>query len=313
MKILLTGATSFTGFWFAKALSESGHELAMPIRRQPSEYDGVRGERARQLESFGRVVACGEFGGDDFMSLVASESRWDVLAHHAAEVGDYRSANFDVAAALRANTHGFDRIIGLMSERGCGRVVVTGSVFEPGEGAGSDGLPAFSPYGLSKALTSQTLEYYAARRGLSCAKFVIPNPFGPFEEPRFTAYLMKTWRAGARAGVATPAYVRDNIHVELLAAAYSRFVGGFVEVDRLSPSGYVESQGRFAQRFAAEMRQRFGLACELDLAIQTEFPEPRIRIGTDSAESFVAGWDEALAWDRVAEYYESLQAPAKHA
>jgi hypothetical protein len=42
---------------------------------------------------------------------------------------------------------------------------------------------------------------------------VISNPFGPFEEPRFCAYLMKTWRAGEIAEVRTPAYLRDNMKV----------------------------------------------------------------------------------------------------
>ena len=40
---------------------------------------------------------------------------------------------------------------------------------------------------------------------------MIPNPFGPYEEPRFMAYLMKTWLKGEVARVQTPRYVRDNI------------------------------------------------------------------------------------------------------
>jgi hypothetical protein len=46
---------------------------------------------------------------------------------------------------------------------------------------------------------------------------VIANPFGPLEEPRFCAYLVKTWAAGQVPEVRTPLYVRDNIHVSLLA------------------------------------------------------------------------------------------------
>ena len=102
-------------------------------------------------------------------------------------------------------------------------VLLTGSVFESGEGAGSQGLPDFSPYGLSKALTARMFAYYCQRAGIGLGKFVIPNPFGPFEEPRFTAYLMKTWLAGATAACSSPAYVRDNIHVSLLAKVYAQF------------------------------------------------------------------------------------------
>lgn len=304
MKILLTGATSFTGFWFAKALAERGHDLVMPVRREPAGYEGVRRSRVDLLASLGRVVVAGEFGSDDFLELVERERTWDVLAHHAAQVGDYRSPDFDVPAALEANVRRIDRVLAAMAEKGCGAVVATGSVFEPGEGAGSDGLPAFSPYGLSKALSSQTIAFYARQRGLRFRKFVIPNPFGPYEEPRFTAYLLKTWVAGARASVATPSYIRDNIHVDLLAAAYAEFIGSPAWGDRVSPSGYVESQGSFALRVAEELRKRLRLDCEVELATQTQFPEPRIRIGTDPAEAIAARWVEVDAWDRLAEHYD---------
>ena len=44
-----------------------------------------------------------------------------------------------------------------LKSAGCSRVLLTGSVFEGGEGAGSQGLPDLSPYGLSKALTAASV------------------------------------------------------------------------------------------------------------------------------------------------------------
>jgi len=195
-----------------------------------------------------------------------------------------------------------------MSDRGCRQIVVTGSVFEAGEGAGSESLPAFSPYGVSKALTASIVEYYAGVVGSHLGKFVIPNPFGPFEEPRFTAYLAKKWQGGKVAGVNTPDYVRDNIHVDLLALAYSQFVETLpvgAGLSKMHPSGYVESQGQFAQRFANNMRERTGLECGLDFAVQTEFLEPRIRINSDPAVAMISSWSESNAWDQLAAYYSS--------
>jgi hypothetical protein len=140
--------------------------------------------------------------------------------------------------------------------------------------------------------------------GVTFGKFVIPNPFGPFEEPRFCAYLLRQWQAGQVAAVRTPAYVRDNIHVDLLAGAYADFAervaagAGFM---RTNPSWYVETQGAFAERFAGEIGRRTGLDCGLALAPQTEFPEPPVRINTDRVR--LPGWKESAAWDAVAEYY----------
>src|SRR5690606_23472549 len=81
----------------------------------------------------------------------------------------------------------------------------------------------FSPYGLSKGLTADMFRYWTERLGLTLGKFVIPNPFGPLEEPRFCAYLINCWAKGEVAGVNTPRYVRDNIHISLLARAYVDF------------------------------------------------------------------------------------------
>jgi UDP-glucose 4-epimerase len=141
---------------------------------------------------------------------------------------------------------------------------------------------------------------------LRMGKFIIPNPFGPFEDVRFTAYLMRTWSAGEVATIRTPSYIRDNIHVSLLARAYVQFAeglpvtGGFT---RINPSGYVESQGAFSERMAREMRSRTGWACQLEHACQTEFEEPRERFNTEPVDGRALGWDESAAWDALAEWY----------
>ena len=278
MRILFTGASSFTGFWFVRELAGAGHEVVATFRR-PGVADygqDVRGKRVGLLQSCCRPAFDCAFGDERFVSLIERDGPWDLLCHHAAEVADYKSQDFDVAAALAANTRNILAVLASLSAGGCRKVVLTGSVFEGGEGAGSDGLPHFSPYGLSKALTAEAFAFYAARAGMRLAKFVIPNPFGPFEEPRFTAYLMRTWLAGETASVRTPDYVRDNIHVSLLAKAYVDFARRRTDgpgFEKLSPSGYVESQGAFAQRFAAEMRPRLDLPCEVNLARQAEFPD----------------------------------------
>ncbi len=311
MRVLFTGASSFTGCWFVRELAAAGHEVTAVFRRRPEEYaDALRRRRVQwALEVCRPVYGCA-FGDERFLAAIREGGRWDLLCHHAAEATDYRSSDFNVTAALASNTRGLPAVLTALSETGCRRVVLTGSVFENHEGAGSQGLPAFSPYGLSKGLTAQVFRYYTAARGLGLGKFVIPNPFGPYEEPRFTAYLVRSWKEGKTPSVSTPAYVRDNIHVTLLAKAYAAFVttvpdSGLV---RLNPSGYAETQGAFALRFAAEMRPRLALDCPLELKTQVEFPEPRVRINTDLLDAAALGWNESRAWDEIADYYRGSAA-----
>ena len=310
MKILFTGASSFTGYWFVRALCDAGHDVVAVFRKHLEGYtDPVRRARVDQLLPLCRPVWGLTFGERTFVDLIASESRWDLLCHHAAEVRDYRRSDFDAIAALASNVRNAPDILDRLKLQGGRAVVLTGTFFEQGEGTGSDGIPTVSPYGLSKFLTAEIFRFHLRERGLQMGKFVVPNPFGPYEERRFTTYLMEKWFARETATVLTPDYVRDNIHVSLLAKAYLQFVetvshsrDGFI---KLNPSGYVERQGDFAYRVAREVRARTGLTCELEMAQQRDFPEPKVRANTDAVEPDHVGWSERLAWDELTNYYRA--------
>lgn len=306
MKILFTGGSSFTGCWFVKELVEHGHDVVMTLRGSVSDYTSVRQARIEKLQGQCRFLENVSFGDESFLAAIAEENQWDVLCHHAADVTNYKSPEFNVNQALENNTKNVEQVLQALSDKGCQNVVLTGSVFECDEGAGSEGLEAFSPYGLSKALTASVFRYRAQSLGLTLGKFVIPNPFGPFEEPRFTSYLAKTWLKGETAGVRTPDYVRDNIHVSLLAKEYHRFVHMVDKTDgflKLGPSGYVGGQGDFAFTMSREMKNRLNVPCDVNCSVQESFDEPRIRINTDVPAYTDIDWDEAKAWDDLAEYY----------
>jgi len=307
MKILFTGGSSFTGYWFAKELAASGDEVFVLFRRQLEGYpDHLRRQRVEALTRICRPVFGVSFGDDQFLQLI-KQGNWDLLCHHAAEAANYKSPDFNVTAAIENNTHRLPLVLDSLKDVGCTKIVLTGSVFENDEGAGSKTREAFSPYGLSKGLTWQMFRYYAQSRHMSLGKFVIPNPFGPYEEPRFTHYLIKNWFAGTMPSVNTPDYVRDNIHVSLLTKVYLQFAATLATgISRINPSGYSESQGAFAHRLAGEMRERLGLKCELEIKVQSDFSEPLIRTNTDVVDARTLDWSEQSAWDEMADYYKQL-------
>jgi hypothetical protein len=109
--------------------------------------------------------------------------------------------------------------------------------------------------------------------------------------------------------VRTPEYVRDNIHVSLLARAYVGFAealradGAAVEI---GPSGYREPQGAFARRFAREIGARLGIATPLELLPQEDWSEPAVRVNTDPVDEAAVGWDEPAAWDGLARWYADV-------
>ncbi len=194
-----------------------------------------------------------------------------------------------------------------LRESGVKSVVLTGTYFEANEGAGSEPLRTFSPYSHSKTLTFDTFAAECATLKLALGKFVMPNPFGPFEEPRFTAFLMNNWKAGKPVEVKTPDYIRDNIHAGLLALAYADFCAQVAVTKspllKSNPSGYTGKQGEFAQRVAREVKARTGWACELKLTAQADFGEPLDRTNTEPATEKFPGWNESKAWDAFVEFY----------
>jgi UDP-glucose 4-epimerase len=159
MNVLLTGASSFTGFWFARALVAAGHRVIAPLRGRVDGYEGVRGERARRLAGLVTVIDGCPFGSEALLSLVRGDA-WDLFAHHGAATANYRSADFDVVGALAENTSGLPALLRSFQEAGGRGVLLTGSVFEQDEGVGNAPMAAFSPYGLSKGLTAQAFRYW---------------------------------------------------------------------------------------------------------------------------------------------------------
>lgn len=307
MRILFTGASSFSGLWFVRTLAQAGHEIVCPLREAPDRYTGVRAERVNELRTVSRLESGLVFGDEKFLTLLQSQS-WDILCHHAADAANYKSTDFDALAAARNNSLNLRKVLEAFRSTGGKAVVLTGTVFEAEEGQGEPPLRAFSPYGLSKTLTWQIFRYYCDRAGVPLGKFVIPNPFGPFEEPRFTAYLMNMWKQGQVAKVMTPDYRRDNIHIDLLAAVYAQFVGNVAlmtgpQCVRFNPSGYPGTQGDFAQRVAAEVRSRTRWVCQLELMKQADFAEPMERVNTEPAAPLVPGWNETAAWDQFVRFY----------
>lgn len=305
LRILFTGASSFTGMWFADALARRGNAVLAIGREEEPTYSGLRAERLSRVAERCRTLWNAPFGSRRFLDIITSEGPFDVLCHHGAETAGYRSREFDWMAATEANTQSLQTVFQTLRTAGCSRIVLTGSIFEAGEGAGTLPLQPFNAYGLSKTLTSEIFAFFVEREGFALGKFTIPNPFGPYEEPRFTHYLIRTWRERKTPVVGSPRYVRDNIHVSLLAEYYHEFVHALpaTGTQRVNPSGYAETQSAFAARFAREMAGRLKLATPLEVARHDAFDEPAIRINTDVWPSSELNWDEAAAWDELATYY----------
>ena len=322
MRILFTGASSFTGFWFVKSLAERGHQLSATFRHASAgAYRETRGARVSRIIDLCEPLFACAFGDDQFIEHIRSGS-YDLVCHHAADVTDYKSLDFKIEAAVAKNTFRSMEVIEAISESGCGKLLITGSVFERDEGDGDRPLISISPYGESKAQTADIFKRQAEAAGITLGKFVIPNPYGPYEEARFTSFLVGQWMAGKTAQITMPDYVRDNIAVSLLAKAYAEFAvrvaGTITNADaagvageapesgsfiKQNPSGYVADQGKFSAEFARQLEPRLGIPCRFELLEQKDFSQPLRRFNTDNPDHEALGFSPERAWDELAAYY----------
>ncbi len=211
----MTGASSFTGYGCPCA-ARGGAQVVAPLRAPAAATPMGRGPSELWLKPSRRSSTPRRSARSRFS--ISRNRAASTSSHHAAPVRDYRSPDFDIAGAIAENTANLRAVLDVLGKGGLKGVVLTGSVFEQDEGAG-EAPGRLSPYGLSKGLTAAVVSHRCREVGLPYAKFVIPNPFGPLEEPRFCAYLVRTWKKGETARVNTPSYVRDNIPVSLLAKA----------------------------------------------------------------------------------------------
>ena len=305
-KILLTGGSSFSGLWIAQALAGAGHQVTAAVTRPKGSYQGLRAERLAHLETVTQVAYEAPLASPAFLDLASGGH--DLLAHHAADIPNYRSASYDFVDGFTRNIAGVEPALDAFSSAGGRAVVATGTAFEAGEGGPEGGGLAVSPYGLSKSLTNEAIRHMARWRGLRFGKFVVAGPFGPLEEGRMVWSLMQRWFEGQAGVIRTPRYVRDNIPVPMLAQAYVRIVASLLDdaapaetVAR--PSGFVGTQEAFARRLAAEMAPRLALACELEVLPQPDLAEPLVRV---NYEPWLRDWEEASFWDDYAEYYRRV-------
>ena len=125
MKILITGGSSFTGHWFIRELSAAGHEVFVTFTRPGVEhYDELRASRiGKSVEQCTPVWNC-SFGDEGFLQLLKREGGFDLVCHHGAYVHDYKSPDFDVSAALQANSNNLRAVLEAMTDAGCGRMLL---------------------------------------------------------------------------------------------------------------------------------------------------------------------------------------------
>src|SRR5205085_161413 len=129
MRFLFTGASSFTGYHFAAGLTAAGHEVTCTVQRALGDYSELRAERLRRLAGKVQFAERVSFGDEGLLRLLSGKP-FDVLCHHAADVTNYKSPDFDAVKAVQNNTRGLVDVLRTFKASGGKGVTLTGTIFE---------------------------------------------------------------------------------------------------------------------------------------------------------------------------------------
>lgn len=261
--VAISGISSFTGLWIAKAFLEAGHQVVGFCTRSSFEdYDGtLPGRRLARLPRESLVF--GMRSDDGSMAKWIASSRIDVFVHHHHFMVDFRSPNYDLARSRRVGLEALPGLVEASAKAGAKGIIATGTYFES--------LPKeISPYGFSKKEVWASLGSLCAKAKLPLSKIIVANPIGPLENnDRLIPTLVRMSRAGAKFELRTPRAISYSLPATTIAQSYVQAAEDLVthgKSETLSPSAGPISNSDLVDEVLRELvTSRLGLkACEVE-------------------------------------------------
>ena len=293
--VAISGASSFTALWIARALRANGWHVHALCHRHEDAYAGLRALRIGLLRECSEVHfdLCAEDGG---LARWVRRHRPDVWIHHHHWMEAFRSSDYDSARAREVGLDPLPELVAALAHERVAGVIYSGTFFEPGEGGNPPATPA-TPYARSKQEVWEALASQAGATGLGVSKIVIPNPIGPLEnEDRLVPSLVRSSLQGAPFALGAPDSVSDYLPVDVLARVYvttaRELLAGRALIRR--PSGLIATARDWTQTVARDLiKTRLGLdPCPL-----TEASGPASSFRNPDTER------ESIDWERVWDDY----------
>tara|TARA_B100000886_G_scaffold336905_1_gene296566 strand:- start:203 stop:1132 length:930 start_codon:yes stop_codon:yes gene_type:complete len=301
--VLLTGVSSFTGFWFAHKLYEEGFKVVCPLPRKKNDYNDLKLQRLELLNRHVNLIYECPYGSAKFLNLC--EDHYDVLCLHGAYVLDYSSDRFPLTHALSENLKSSEKVLENLFSKGCRRVIWTSSVFEDAVNLNDtqSSKPGWYRYALSKYLSYSAMSELCRGYGFEFSRLVITNPFGPLEDKKLSYHLFNSFLNKEKEfTIKTPHYVRDMIHVQNLAEIYSKIIISKECIPEIRPCEYSGSMISFAKLYQEEVSKR--LAINLTINYQNmEFDEPYSLTNDQHVTTILNEKNSEQYWDELCDYY----------
>ena len=291
-RVLFTGLSSFTGYWFTEKLAEKGYKVVGCLSHNKSDYNSDQTKRLNQANSSIRIEQNVSFGSESFLQLI-SDFKPEVFSFHHALVTGYKDPSFNVDNAILNNLNNYQEVIKRLTESGCKQIIMTRSIFEKGLGK-TDVESDISPYGQSKRKTFEIFSQ-AVPKDINFRSFVICNPVGRYEGNNLTSYLIKCWIEAKPASLMQPKLVRDYVPIDLLSNSYAQFIEANEQM--IIPSHLPVSNYEYARKLGDITRKLKNIQTPIDTTNEKyDQNEAFVRTGIDKVD-FTNKDQEELFWE----------------
>lgn len=273
--VLVTGGTGFIGAHLCAALAKEGCSIHAVSRRETQEQRGSVRYWVGDVSDLGTA------------RRVLAATRPDIIFHLAGYVSGSRDLT-SVLPAFRDNLTSTIHLLVAAAELGCQRIVLAGSLEEPGPD--SPVATPCSPYAASKLAATSYGQMFHALYGLPVVvarMFMVYGP-GQADRQKLIPYVICSLLKNQIPRVSNGSRLVDWIFVQdvvegLVAAAQARDVNGCtVEIG----SGHLVSVRDVVQR----LTQMLGRGIQPEYGAVPERPMERIRAADLSQTARLTGW-----------------------
>jgi len=220
-KVLVVGGGGFIGRWLVDRFLKEGFRVAV--------YDNFRVGRLQNLAAFRGQIELFEADILDPEKLQAALKKVSpTIVVHLAALHYIPFCDEHPAETLSVNALGTHEVLSAALRVGVETAVVasSGALYRSAEEPLREDHETPAPcdiYGLSKLLTENVAEYFAATTAIRCVVARLFNTYGPYEtNPHLIPHIVESLRQGPRIELGNIHSKRDYVYVEDVAAALFR-------------------------------------------------------------------------------------------
>jgi UDP-glucose 4-epimerase len=288
-RVIITGASSFTGVWISRAFNLAGWDVHSFCARAETAYQGLVAERVKLLRDFSTVHFEMQSESKEFLQKIENVMPHIFVYHHH-YMTDYGSENYNLSLALKVGLTPLPEIMKSLKMIATSGIIFSSSYFENFD-------PKVSPYGESKRIIGKEIESLSSKLEIPFSKIIIPNPVGPLEnEDRFIPQLLKAARNKEDFKLTAPTKKANHVPVSFLAEGYTLLAKRLIEDKEKSfnwePLGWEGTYESWLEEI------QFSILKPLGLNVKTKFSaniEDAFK-ATDQKIDWPEFWNNYLNW-----------------